>query len=90
MALPSSALVELQPDAKARSKAVARKDIAVGSTIFSTPAFATALLDDEKGHRCDYCLRERPNLKRCSGCGSYWYCDAKCAQIRLRIDSITL
>ncbi|KAJ3531387.1 hypothetical protein NMY22_g8174 [Coprinellus aureogranulatus] len=73
-----NALIELQPDDRARNKAVARKDIPVGSTVFSTPAFATVLQDNQKGHRCDYCLRKQLNLKRCSGCGSYWYCDAKC------------
>ncbi|KAF6755948.1 hypothetical protein DFP72DRAFT_964622 [Ephemerocybe angulata] len=79
--IPSSSLVDLHPDPTKRNKAVARRNIPVGSTVLSTPAFATALLDSEKGHRCDHCLREQTSLKKCSGCGSYWYCDAKCQNL---------
>ncbi|KAF9556751.1 hypothetical protein CPC08DRAFT_710983 [Agrocybe pediades] len=62
----------------ARDKAVATGHLDPGSSILKTPAFAAILLDSEKGRRCDHCFRKNAGLKKCTGCGSYWYCDAHC------------
>ncbi|KAF9475654.1 hypothetical protein BDN70DRAFT_883477 [Pholiota conissans] len=80
--LPDS--LGLVPHPSARAKCVARTQFNPGSRILSTPAYAAILLDTEKGRRCDSCFRltsDEVSLKRCSGCGSYWYCDTKCQSI---------
>lgn len=80
--------VELVPHTTARDKAIAKVDIKAGEYILSTPSFTSSLLEHEKGRRCDNCFRlpseGSPPLKKCTGCGCYWYCDAQCT-IRLFI-----
>ncbi|KDR82823.1 hypothetical protein GALMADRAFT_1348489 [Galerina marginata CBS 339.88] len=80
--------VELIPHSQARDKSVAKQIFKAGACILSTSAFASILLDSEKGRRCDNCFRFPAldkTLKRCTGCGSYWYCDAQCQDIQWRI-----
>jgi hypothetical protein len=76
----SSGILELQDDARARSRAVASKTIAAGSVILSDSYLAAVLLPSEKGRRCDTCYRMSKDkaLRKCSGCASYWYCDTNC------------
>ncbi|KAF8967151.1 hypothetical protein BDZ97DRAFT_569682 [Flammula alnicola] len=79
--------VELVPHPSARDKCIAKTQFRPGSPILSTYAFAAILLDSEKGRRCDACFRiasHKTPLKRCSGCGSYWYCDAQCQAFQWR------
>ena len=82
MELPSELppAIELVPHPHARDQAVARSFIKAGSSILTTPTFACILIDTEKGRRCDHCFRlpQDKALKRCTGCGSYWYCDVEC------------
>ncbi|KAI6016485.1 hypothetical protein BKA83DRAFT_4336885 [Pisolithus microcarpus] len=51
-----------------------------GSVLVAVPCLAKVVLDTEKGRRCDHCLAadQCQRLRRCSGCGSYWYCDVRC------------
>ena len=77
--LPSGLV--LVPHNLARDNCVAKNHYTAGSRLLSTTSYATVLLDSEKGRRCDFCLslaREAAHLKRCSGCGSYWYCNEHC------------
>uniref|UniRef100_A0A8H7XZH3 SET domain-containing protein n=1 Tax=Psilocybe cubensis TaxID=181762 RepID=A0A8H7XZH3_PSICU len=78
--------IELAPHSTARNKAIAKLDIKAGDSILSTPSFASILLESQKGRRCDNCFRLPPEgcppLKRCAGCGSYWYCDAQCQTVQ--------
>ena len=73
--------LKLVPHPIARDQVVSTAPLRAGSSVLSTFAFATILLGSEKGRRCDACFRlsnaNRP-LRRCSGCGSYWYCNAQC------------
>jgi hypothetical protein len=78
MASTNSALAS---DTVARSKCLATSFIKEGSRIFAEESFATVLLIREKGKRCDACFRlpsQGNHLKKCSGCGCYWYCDVQC------------
>lgn len=68
----------LASDTVARSKCVSNKLIKQGSIIFTEESFANVLLTREKGKRCDACFCLHKQLKKCSGCGLYWYCDAQC------------
>lgn len=80
IALPHT--LALQPHPTARDKTVATTKLLAGTTILTVPCLSKVLLTAEKGHRCDFCLSNPdPNqtpLRRCTGCISYWYCDAKC------------
>ncbi|KAF8903151.1 hypothetical protein CPB84DRAFT_1814772 [Gymnopilus junonius] len=78
--------IKLVSHPKARDQSVATTQIKAGSSILTTPAFASILLDSEKGRRCDNCFRlpqDKP-LRRCTGCGSYWYCNAECQNVQWR------
>jgi len=78
--LPTDA-IRLAPHPTARSKAVATTHLPVGSVIITIPSVVTVLLASEKGRRCDTCFRltsEQCQLRRCTGCASYWYCDMQC------------
>ncbi|KIK01870.1 hypothetical protein K443DRAFT_678014 [Laccaria amethystina LaAM-08-1] len=73
--------LRLVPHPKARDQAISIKKLEAGSLILSTPSFASILLATQKGHRCDTCFRlpaDGTSLRRCTGCGSYWYCDLDC------------
>ncbi|KAF5315168.1 hypothetical protein D9619_007076 [Psilocybe cf. subviscida] len=74
-------LMKVVSDPMARDKCVAEVEITGGQCLLSTQALETALLDSQKGQRCDNCFQlpsQNQSLKRCSGCGSYWYCDDSC------------
>lgn len=81
-ALPNLAsMLRLENHPVARNKAVALSDIRPGTCILREVALASILLPAEKGRRCDTCFRGSSvngQLKRCSGCASYWYCSAEC------------
>ena len=79
-ALPAH--LSLQQHPTARDKAVATRWLPAGTVILSVRALASVLLPQEKGRRCDFCHslapQDRGHLQRCTGCASYWYCDATC------------
>jgi len=78
--------LRLVPHPKARDQAISIKNLEAGSLILSTPFFATVLLATQKGHRCDACFRlpaDGTSLRRCTGCGSYWYCDVDCSEFQI-------
>ncbi|EIW81423.1 SET domain-containing protein [Coniophora puteana RWD-64-598 SS2] len=73
--------VRLEPHPTARNKAVTSRSFSPGDCILTVRAFATALIPSFKGKRCDRCLRLESSgidLKRCSGCASYYYCGPQC------------
>ncbi|KZT23432.1 SET domain-containing protein [Neolentinus lepideus HHB14362 ss-1] len=73
--------VKLGPHLTARNTAIANVLLRASETILSVPAWITALLLSEKGRRCDWCgCLPSPgcSLKKCTGCGSYWYCGSQC------------
>ncbi|KAJ7288313.1 hypothetical protein C8J57DRAFT_1279819 [Mycena rebaudengoi] len=71
--------IKLEPHAfGGRTKAVAVAHLSAGSLLVACEAFATVLLPEEKGRRCDYCHRRRSALQKCSACAGYFYCDATC------------
>ena len=73
--------LDLVPHPTARDKCIAKIFLKEGLCIFTEPAFSTILLPSEKAQRCDNCFRlpsGNTRLQRCTGCGSYWYCDAQC------------
>lgn len=75
-------LVKLVTHPTARSKAISTTYLAPGSTVVSVPSLSTVLLPDQKGQRCDACLRlksDNVQLRACSGCHGYWYCGQQCA-----------
>ncbi|KAF9533121.1 hypothetical protein CPB83DRAFT_757950 [Crepidotus variabilis] len=79
--LPQS--LQLVSDPKSRNKCIAKTYSQAGSLLFSEESFAAILLFKEKSYRCDTCF-QRPSaisLKKCSGCGGYWYCNAECQTI---------
>ena len=82
--MPSSWLPQtlvLESDPVARSRCVAKTLLKEGATLLSVENFANILLAKEKGNRCDACFRLAStgrDLKKCSGCRGYWYCDAQC------------
>src|SRR6266550_2894074 len=79
--LNSTSMLHLEAHPVARNKAVALSDIRPGTCILQEVALAGILLPAEKGRRCDACFRGSSvngQLKRCSGCASYWYCSAEC------------
>lgn len=83
MAPESSRLsnVRLEDHPTARNRAISVDILPSGSTIVSVPALTTILLPDQKGQRCDACLRHKSesiHLMACTGCRSYWYCGRKC------------
>lgn len=68
----------------ARSKAIAASDISAGTCIMREVSLAAVLLPAEKGRRCDACFRRASTdrqLRRCSGCAAYWYCNAECQKM---------
>ncbi|KAJ8516899.1 hypothetical protein ONZ45_g5832 [Pleurotus djamor] len=78
MSLPLPDTLTLEASPSARNKAVATRQLQAGEVIFTESTLATVLYEKEKGHRCDACLVLREKLQRCSGCASYFYCDAVC------------
>ncbi|KAI6028060.1 hypothetical protein PISMIDRAFT_98964 [Pisolithus microcarpus 441] len=72
--------IVLQAHPTARDKAVSEIRASAGSVLVAVPCLAKVVLDTEKGRRCDHCLAadQCQRLRRCSGCGSYWYCDVRC------------
>ncbi|KAI6144743.1 hypothetical protein BKA82DRAFT_16737 [Pisolithus tinctorius] len=73
--------VVLQAHPTARDTAVSETRVSAGTVLVAVPCLAQVLLGAEKGRRCDCCLTPEEadlRLRRCSGCGSYWYCDAQC------------
>jgi len=81
MDIPKHGMVKLTPHPTARSQARTVQAITAGSTVISVPVFVSALLDVEKGRRCDACFRKNKRLKKCSGCASYYYCNADCQSL---------
>jgi hypothetical protein len=85
--------VRLEPHPTARNQATATSHLTEGSTIIAIPSLATVLLPPEKGHRCDNCFRlqsARRQLRKCTGCASYWYCDTLCAVRSSHLRSLLL
>ncbi|OSX59923.1 hypothetical protein POSPLADRAFT_1066984 [Postia placenta MAD-698-R-SB12] len=81
MTANSQPVILLEPHPTARSMAVAASPLAAGDLVHAEPVLASALLQSEKGRRCDLCHRlssDRVQLRRCTGCTSYWYCGAEC------------
>ncbi|KAJ7780697.1 SET domain-containing protein [Mycena maculata] len=74
--------VELAPAVSGRSKAVSTRHLSAGSLIVSCEALGTVLIPEEKGKRCDTCHRNPPQLQKCSGCASYFYCSATCQALQ--------
>ncbi|KAI5989994.1 hypothetical protein EDD15DRAFT_2170926 [Pisolithus albus] len=72
--------VVLRAHPTARDKAVSEIRASAGSVLVAVPCLVKVVLDTEKGRRCDHCLSadDGQRLRRCSGCSSYWYCDARC------------
>ncbi|TFK52419.1 hypothetical protein OE88DRAFT_1401683 [Heliocybe sulcata] len=73
--------LQLGRHSTARDAALAIVTLQPGETLLSVPSWTTALLPSEKSRRCDWCGRLSPpgeSLKKCSGCGCYWYCGSKC------------
>jgi hypothetical protein len=73
--------VRLDAHPVARSKAVSTALLPQGSVVVSVRALSTVLLPEQKGKRCDACLRlesEMILLRNCSRCQSYWYCGEEC------------
>ncbi|KAI0670829.1 SET domain-containing protein [Trametes maxima] len=65
----------------ARNAAFSVSSLPSGSVIASITSFSTCLLPTEKGKRCDGCHTlpsDGLNLRRCSGCASFWYCGTAC------------
>ncbi|EJD34588.1 hypothetical protein AURDEDRAFT_176370 [Auricularia subglabra TFB-10046 SS5] len=62
----------------ARDRAVASRALQAGTRVLAAEPAALALLPALKGAWCDWCVRAAPNLRRCSRCAAYYYCDAKC------------
>ncbi|PFH54075.1 hypothetical protein AMATHDRAFT_136523 [Amanita thiersii Skay4041] len=82
-------MFRLEAHPVARSCAVANSHIPAGSSILRETSLAYVLLSSQKGKRCDTCFRKSlgaSTLKRCTGCASYWYCDAKCQTIQWQIN----
>jgi hypothetical protein len=74
--------VYLSPHSTARDQAIAKTNLSPGSVIVSVEALATALMQSEKGRRCDEChirQSEDVRLRKCTGCASHWYCGVDCA-----------
>ncbi|KAK0461690.1 uncharacterized protein EV420DRAFT_1526601 [Desarmillaria tabescens] len=76
--IETGANVRLENHPTARSKAVAVSLLKPGALIVSVESLATVLLPVEKGRRCDACHTIPTSLRRCSGCASFYYCDASC------------
>ncbi|KAH9936369.1 SET domain-containing protein [Fomitopsis serialis] len=75
------ASIRLEEHSSARNKAVASSSIVAGKVVLTVPALSTALLQTEKGRRCDYCHRlasDAVQLRKCTGCASYLYCGKEC------------
>ncbi|KAI5117923.1 hypothetical protein M0805_002002 [Coniferiporia weirii] len=71
--------INLAKHSSARNQAVAKYSLLPGTTIVRDIALSVVLLPEEKGQRCDACLRRaRGTLRRCSGCTEYWYCNLDC------------
>ncbi|KAG6831936.1 hypothetical protein H0H92_006537 [Tricholoma furcatifolium] len=73
--------VRLESHPTARNRAVATADIVEGTIIVIIPSLSSVLLPSQKGLRCDYCFRKSDGertLRKCTGCGSYWYCSTEC------------
>lgn len=71
--------LEIHPTA--RNQALAVRAITPGTTVVTVAVLSFVLLPEEKSQRCDACCirgGETVNLKRCSGCASYWYCSPDC------------
>ncbi|KAF8895511.1 hypothetical protein BD779DRAFT_1737353 [Infundibulicybe gibba] len=79
--------LHLEPHPIARDRTVAKSRIPTATVIITVPALVTALLNSEKGRRCDMCNRlgstESP-LRKCSGCSMYWYCGTACQREQWR------
>jgi hypothetical protein len=83
--------VHLDDHPTARSRTLSSTALPSGSVVLSVPALSVVLLPEQKGKRCDACLRlesETIHLRNCSRCHSYWYCGEKCTvSIALSLDS---
>ncbi|PBK93765.1 SET domain-containing protein [Armillaria gallica] len=79
--IETGAHVRLANHPTARSKAVAVSSLSPGALIISVESLATVLVPSEKGRRCDACHTIPTSLRRCSGCASFYYCDASCQSI---------
>ena len=77
-----SCYFSLQPSAKSdqRDCAKSTRPIRRGSVILSLTPLATALSRDQKGRRCDLCLKLSESLSMCSKCRTTWYCNHHCQQ----------
>ncbi|OSD07270.1 SET domain-containing protein [Trametes coccinea BRFM310] len=81
MVLPEVLRVRLAPHPTARDAAVAVVPAKAGDPIAIVPALSTVISPDQKSWRCDQCGTASMgflNLRRCSGCASFWYCGTIC------------
>ena len=79
--LLQNAYLEQKSHPVARSAVYSKQRMAPGTVLMEENALTSVLLPEQKGSRCDFCLRRRSSsetLKRCTGCVSYFYCDAAC------------
>ncbi|KZT65794.1 SET domain-containing protein [Daedalea quercina L-15889] len=77
--------VRLETHLTARNKAAASSSLAAGTVILVAPALSTALVQAAKGLRCDNCHRlasDVVQLRKCTGCASYWYCGRQCQSVQ--------
>ncbi|TFK64626.1 SET domain-containing protein [Pluteus cervinus] len=80
-AILKTSSVRIEPHLIARDQATTRSKIKAGAVILSIPSLISALLPDEKARRCDHCSKRPPlsqQLRKCTGCSAYWYCDTTC------------
>ncbi|KAI9058305.1 SET domain-containing protein [Trametes sanguinea] len=81
MVLPEILRVRLTPHPTARDAAVAVIPARAGDPVAIVPALSAVISQDQKSWRCDHCGTASMgllNLRRCSGCASFWYCGTTC------------
>jgi len=57
---------------------IAKKDYEPGDVILTEEPLIYILGSDQRGQRCDSCLKEFDSLEACSGCQFVQYCSKEC------------